>query len=93
MRREERGFNSLMLVPLISSRSIILTRSFGVFVALNVITMCVLVFLSREVKKDVRGMAEMLSKMMRMCGVDARGGFSGNIPERTCVSKEMMLIM
>ena len=80
----------MMFVPLINSRSIILTRSFGVLVALNVITMCVLVFLSSEVKKDERGMVEMLSKMMIICGVDAMGGFSGNIPERTCISKEMM---
>ena len=85
MRREESGFNSMMFVPLISSRSIILTRSFDVLVALNVITMCVLVFLSREVKNDERGMVEMLSKMMRMSGVDVSGAFRGNMPESACM--------
>ena len=64
-------------------------RSFGVLVALNVITMCVLVFLSSEV--NARGMVEMLSKIMRICGVDVIGAFSGNMPERACNRKEMMV--
>ena len=38
-------------------------------------------------------MVEMLSKMTRICGVDARGAASGSILERTCiVEKEMMYL-
>ena len=51
--------------------------------------MCVLVFLSTAVKNGVRGMVEMLSNTMRMCGVDARGAVSGNIPDRTCIRQEI----
>ena len=82
VRREESGFKSMVFVPRISSRSIILMRSFGFCVGLNVMIIWVLVFLSKDEKNGERGMVEILSNIMRICGVEVRGAVSGSIPRK-----------
>lgn len=80
----------MTFVPLSSSRSIVLTSSFGCVVELSVMMMWVLVFFSRSLKNVEWGMVDMLSNMTRMCGVKARGVFSGKIPERDCSLKRII---
>ena len=85
--RDASGFKSMTFVPLISSRSTVLTRSFGLLVALSVTIMWVLVFFKSILKKVERGMVGILSNMTRMCGVEASGVLRGSMPSRAWIER------